>query len=192
MVENEQVVVQVTDISPMLEGADSASVWIPVTDIISATPIVLRSRVWEIPAGQEQEFVMRTLSIFVSEGIAAGGERVHLAREMPGTTALMFVIHVPLQDATDYLWNFGNACRYCRPNILPWQPPRPITATVELDAATRPNAAHYASQVPLWLTTRRFWSVFHWEDGRLLHTVQFSMADKLYRTLLRRFRMQVV
>lgn len=210
IVENERVIVRVTEVEPVPGGTDSASVWIPVQDITSATRIVLRSCLWEIPAGQERNFVLRKLSISIGESITAGGHCVQLAREMPGTTALTFIIHVPLQDATDYLWNFRNACRYCHPRSMPWRPPETLTAmallnaghgTTDAPAATqvagandgaRANAAHYANQLPLWLTTRLFWSVFLWQDERLLHTIQFSLPDKLHRLLQRRFRLRRV
>lgn len=191
-VANEQVVVRLTDVEPLLDGADGPAVWIPVSDIASPGAIVLRSHMWQIPAGQEREFVLRKLSITISAQIAAGGQWVHLAREMPGTTALIFITQVPLRDATNYLWDFSNSCRYCLSRSMPWYRPEPLTATAELNDGSRTNAAHYASQLPLWLTTRQFWSVFHWEDDRLLHTVQFSLPDKLYRALLRRFRLRAV
>lgn len=196
-VENGHVLIRLTDVSPLPDGAERTSLWIPAADITAPDVLPLRSRLWELPAGQELDFVLRKLSIAAAECIQAGGHRVHLAREMPGATALVFTIRVPLPTATEYLWRFASACRYCRSRSVPWQPPAPVLAAAELDepgraGATRANAAHYASQLPLWLPTRQFWSVFQWRDGHLWHTLHFSLPDKLRRTLQRRFRLRQV
>jgi len=189
IVENQRVMVKLTHVSPPPEGADGPELWIAATDVTSPRRLPLRSHLWELPAGQEREFVLRKLSIAVADCVAAGGRQVQLAREIPGTTALLFDVDVPLHDATSYLWNFAAAAGYCRGRSVPWQPAGPVTARAELDDAARANAVHYASQLPLWLTSRQFWSVFQWENDRLVHIIQFSLPDKLHRALQRRFRL---
>jgi hypothetical protein len=192
IVENGRVMVKLTRVAPLPEGADAAALWVPMTDVDAADPLLLRSHLWEIPAGQERDFLLRKLSITMAECIAAGGRRVQLAREMPGTTALLFVIDVPLDDGAGYLWNFAAAVSHLAGRPVPWQPPAPVTAAAELDEAARAGASHYASQLPLWLTTRQFWSAFVREGQRLVHVVQFSLPEKRHDALKRQFRLKDV
>src|SRR5690606_19057702 len=133
IVENQRVMVKLTHVSPPPEGADGPELWIAATDVTSPRRLPLRSHLWELPAGQEREFVLRKLSIAVADCVAAGGRQVQLAREIPGTTALLFDVDVPLHDATSYLWNFAAAAGYCRGRSVPWQPAGPVTARAELD-----------------------------------------------------------
>lgn len=225
LVENGHVIVQLTGVSPagdpLLTGpsparesprgvspppadlaasVDGNSLWVSAASVTSPDALLLRSRLWELPAGQEREFVLRRLSMAAGESIAEAGHEVYLAREMAGTMALVVVIDVPLATAPDYLWRLASACRHCRFRNVPWQPPRPVLASASLEPtssnttgrsdAVRANAAHYANQLPLWLPTRQFWSVFQWRDGHLFHTLQFSLPEKLRRTLTRRFRLR--
>lgn len=192
MVENEEVIVRFEDATPTLAGADSADVWVPAASIVAPDVLELRAHIWELPAGSERELTVRRLSMAVAESVADGGVRVCLARETAGTIALIFVLDVPLHDAANYLWRFSSACRDLKPRRLPWHPPERMTHELHLDAASRANASHFANQLALWLPTRQFWSVFTWEKGRLVHTLQFSLPAKLMRLLQRRFRLRAL
>ena len=182
-------------------SVDGNSLWVSAAAVTSPDPLLLRSHLWEIPAGQEREFLLRKPEHRRGRDASpTAGRGVYLAREMAGTMALVVVIDVPLDTAPDYLWRLASACRHCRFRNVPWQPPRPVTASASLEPtssnttgrsdAARANAAHYANQLPLWLPTRQFWSVFQWRDGHLFHTLQFSLPEKLRRTLTRRFRLR--
>lgn len=192
IVENEEVIVRLEHATPPLDGADTADVWVPASSIAAPDVLELRAHIWELPAGSDRELALRRLSMPVAESVADRGDYVRLAQEMPGATSLLFVIDVPLHDATNYLWRFSSACRDLKPRRLPWQPPGPVTHEVRLDTGSRANASHYANQLALWLPTRQFWSVFTWEKGRLVHTLQFSVAAKLTRLLQRRFRLRAL
>lgn len=162
----------------------------PSEHLGEAAAFVLRSSIHEIPAGQARDYALRTLSLTLSEFVGAHGTNIFLAPGMAGMHELSLAIDVPVSEGTDYLWKFQLATRPCKTRSAMWAPPPPPLAEAVLRQRDRANAAHYTGQLPLWLTTRQFWSVFQWRDGRLQHVVQFSLPDKLQRMLIRRFRMQ--
>lgn len=97
-----------------------------------------------------------------------------------------------METGVDYLWKFHMATRPGTARRAMWSPPAPAFAERNLDPEDRARAAHYVGQLPLWLTTRRFWSVYRWHDNRLQHIVQFSLPASLRRALTRRFRLHTV
>jgi len=60
-------------------------------------------------------------------------------------------------------------------------------AAAEPGPKERASAAHHVGQLPLYLSTQQYWSVFRWEGQRLVHILQFSLEEKLRRTLETRF-----
>lgn len=189
MIVNGQVMAKLLDVQPTLEGNDDADIWVPAQALGS---VVLRSDIREIPAGQARDYALRTLSLTLSQFVGAYGVHIALSPGVADMHELTLTMDVPVPDGTDYLWKFQLATRQCRTHPAVWNAPSAPVAEASLHERDRPNAAHYTGQLPLWLTTRRFWSVFRWHAGGLQHVVQFSLPDKLQRALIRRFRMQSI
>lgn len=180
--------------------------------------LLLRSAMHELPADQTRDYALRTLSVTLSQFVAEGGTYMSLSPGGSGTVELSLEIAIPPSEGTDYLWRFRQATRPGRTKSALWMPPPAPFAEAVLasrsrigaaepgrgslarsDVSNNPgrtvdraHAAHYVGQLPLWLTTRRFWSVFVWRDGELLHLVQFTLPEKLRRTFVRRFRLEMI
>lgn len=197
-------------VQPPLPGDECEDVWVEADKVqnvdsppeeagLPGSPIILRSSLHQLPADQTRDYALRTLSVALSQLVAEQGSSLSLALGMADMIELSVTNDVPVHrhpsessEATDYLWRFRLATRLGPTERTLWTPPPTPFAHKSLRPRSRAHAAHHIGQLPLWLTTRRFWSVFHWWDDRLQHTVQFSLPAKLRRTLLRRFRLETL
>ena len=187
LVENGRVLVRLQQVSPPLEGLNGTALWVPASDVEEPAAFTLRSHLCAIPAGQERDYALRTLILNLTRHVRDHCRRIELAAGVPQFVELVFTIRVPLEAATEYLWDLAVACRHCQARPLAWRPPARVLAALEPGAKERATAAHYVGQLPLWLTTQQFWSVFRWEGGALVHIVQFTLEEKQRRTLQARF-----
>ncbi|MBO8140704.1 MAG: hypothetical protein H0Z37_00815 [Firmicutes bacterium] len=190
LVENGRVVVLLDQVDPVPPGMDGSRLWVAAADVAKPHELDLRSRIWELPGGPEKDRAARTVAVALSERVRGHGIEIRLGRDRPSGVELVFAMDVPLDGAVDYLWGFQAACRYCTFRELRWRPPAVHLASAQLDAPRRARAAHSAAQLPLWLTSRQFWSAFRWESGRLVHIVQFSLDERLRRTVQARFHLE--
>lgn len=161
-------------------------------DGVPRPTLLLRSTMHELPGDQTRDYALRTLSVTLSQFVGDHGTRISLAPGPADMLEFTLVLEVPPAKGTDYLWRFRQATRPGTSAKTMWTPPAAPFAEAMLAGRDRAHAAHYVGQLPLWLTTRRFWSVFRRREGRLEHVVQFTLPEKLRRTLVRRFRLETV
>lgn len=192
LVENGRVLVRLEQATPLPEGFNGTALWVPAAGVEEPADFTLRSQLCAIPAGQERDYALRTLVLNLAGPVRDHCLRIELAAGMPQFLELTFAIRVPEEAATRYLWDLAVACRLCQARPLQWHPPGRVLAAAEPGTKERAAAAHYVGQLPLWLTTQQFWSVFRWQDGALVHIVQFTLEERLRRTLLSRFGLEAV
>jgi len=192
LVENGRVLVRLEQVSPHLDGMAGTGLWVPAADLETRAPVTLRSQLCAIPAGQEREYALRTLILPFTRYVRDHCLRIELAAGLPHFVELSLSVAVPLASATEYLWDLAVAGRLGQSRILQWQPPRQVLAALDPGPKERATAAHYVGQIPLWLTTQQYWSVFRWDGQRLVHVVQFSLEERLRRTLQSRFGLDPV
>ncbi|HLT57185.1 MAG: hypothetical protein LOD91_08405 [Limnochordales bacterium] len=187
LVENGRVLVRLEQVSPALEGLDGTALWVPAAQVETPKAFTLRSHLCAIPTGQERDYALRTLVLNLTRYVRDHCLRIELATGMAQFLELSFTIRVPPETATEYLWELAMACRHCQTRPLQWHAPGRVVAARAPGAKERATAAHYVGQLPLWLTTQQFWSVFRWDGEGLAHIVQFSLEERLRRTLQTRF-----
>lgn len=194
-----RVLVKLANVRPPVGERGLSSVWVAADDLLStettkrnetAPSFILRSAVIELPQGANRDYALRTFSLTLSEFVTAYGLSVSLAPNVADMHELSVVIDVPVKEGTDYLWRFRQSIRLCHDEPTAWSAPAAPFAERRLEQKERKVAGHNIGQLPLWLTTRRFWSAFRWQSGRLEHVLRFSMETKLQRTLIRRFGMK--
>ena len=192
LVENGRVLVRLEQVSPQPEGLAGTSLWVPAGQVEAPGGFTLRSHLCAIPAGQERDYALRTLILPVTRYVRDHCLRIELWAGLPRFVELSLAIAVPLEQATEYLWDLAVAGRLGQSRPLQWQPPRQLLAAAEPGPKERASAAHYVGQLPLYLSTQQYWSVFRWEGQRLVHILQFSLEDKLRRTLETRLGLKPV
>lgn len=181
-----------------LEGVDGGasdgpgpSLWVAAGGIIRPDPLVLRSEIWELPAGTERDFVLRSVTLALSDQMRECGAAVELGRQWPGAVELVLTMDVPLERAVDYMAALLPLRQRLGPRPSPRRAPRDMIAGRLLTEQGRAGAAYQLSHLPGWVESRHFWSEFAWSAGRgrLLHTVQFSLPDRHQRAVGQRFRL---
>jgi len=192
LVENGRVLVRLDQVSPQLDGLTGTSLWVPAGQVEAPGGLTLRSHLCSIPPGQERDYALRTLILPVTRYVRDHCLRIELWAGLPRFVELSLAIAVPTEHATEYLWDLAVAGRLGQSRPLQWQPPRQLLAAAEPDPKERASAAHYVGQLPLYLSTQQYWSVFRWDGQRLVHILQFSLEDKLRRTLETRLGLKPV
>src|SRR5690606_41572262 len=112
------VLVRLEQVSPQPEGLAGTSLWVPAGQVEAPGGFTLRSHLCAIPAGQERDYALRTLILPVSRYVRDYCLRIELWAGLPRFVELSFAIHVPLEQATEYLWDLrseerrvGKECR---------------------------------------------------------------------------------
>lgn len=168
--------------------SDWGSLWVDARSLKALQAIVLRSEIWEIPDGQERDVVLRSLSVALADQVSRHSYRIDLAKEHPGILELLFYNEVVLEQGPAYQASFAPIRLRCRPRPLPWRPPTHIVASKTPTGKDRYQS--HVGHLPLWLEASKLWSAYLWHEGRLIHVLQFSLHERLRRTLETRFRMK--
>lgn len=191
VVENGRLHVKLEGIDAGAPGEPGPSLWVPGEGITRPDPLVLRSEIWELPAGTERDFVLRSVTLTFSDQMRECGAAVELGRQWPGAVELVFTMEVPLERAVDVMAALLPLRQRLGPRPSPRRAPRDIIAGRTLTEQGRAGAAYQLSHLPAWVESRHFWSEFAWSAarGRLLHTVQFSLPERHQRAVGQRFRL---
>lgn len=193
LIENERVLVKVQAVAGQNLHGDglpqfNQAFWVDARLLKAEEPLILRSEMWEIADGPDREALLRSLAVVLARQDSFHLFRIDLASLVPGDVELLFYNAVEPEEAVAYLSGLAPIRLRSQPRALPWQPPTHV-----LSSRIAPSKERYESHVghlPLWLESRRLWSVFLWDQGRLLHIVQFSLNQRLRQTIESRFKLR--
>lgn len=194
LIENERVLVKVQAVAGGEPHGGPAEFrepfWVDARLLKTEEALVLRSEMWEIADGPDREALLRALAVVLARQDSFHSYRIDLARHVPGDVELLFYNAIAPDEAVAYQASLAPIRLRCHPRPLPWQPPVHL-----LSSRTAPAKERYESHVghlPLWLESRRLWSVYLWDQGRLLHVFQFSLNQRLRSAIEARFKLKPV
>lgn len=164
--------------------------WVDVRDLKVDEPLILRSEMWELTDGPDRETLLRSLAVVLARQDSFHSYRIDLAAQVPGDVELLFYNAIKPGEGVAYQASLAPIRLRSNPRSLPWQPPDRI-----LSSRTAPSKERYDSHVghlPLWLQSRRLWSVYLWDQERPLHVFQFSLSQRLRPAIEARFKLKPV
>lgn len=164
--------------------------WVDAEAVLDPETILLRSEVWEIPDSNERETLLRSLAGTLAGQAAFHSYRIDLARQSPGSVELLFFNAVDLKQGASYQASFASIRARCLPRSLPWHEPAELLATRY--AGKKERFPSHIGHLPLWLESRRLWSVYLWLQGRLVNILQFSLSERLRPKLEARFKLKPI
>lgn len=169
------------------------SLWVDLTSL-QATNLIIRSDVWEFPAGEGRDYALRTFLFAFCNWLRTGCDRVEMtgnsAEHATDTVELAFWISVPIPQAFAYLQQMRAARGEV--SVRPLAYPERYQWQWQYRPEQRELAqfAHNASHLSHLFIGSLIWSYFRWLDHRLYHVVQFSIERKHEKTLVHSFKLR--
>src|SRR5690606_20631571 len=168
VVANDRVLVKVRQLT--MQESEGAAKWVDLRHVKGPSPLVLRSEMWEIPDGQDREALLRSLAVILARQGSFHSYKIDLAHQLPGDVELLFYNEIPPSEGAAYQAELAPIRLRCHPRSLPWRPPTKLLSSRLAREKERYDS--HISHLPLWLESRRLWSVYLWDEGRFLHVLQ--------------------
>src|SRR5690606_15353388 len=92
VVANGRLHVKLEGVDPGGSGGPGPAVWVAAEGITRPDRLVLRSEIWELPAGAERDFVLRSVTLALSDQMRECGAAVELGRQWPGAVELVLTM----------------------------------------------------------------------------------------------------